>query len=74
MEENKEEKEEKKDIKIVSGDGSNLDITPVYNHITGEKYQTHKDKPKNIVIPKSNSKKSDDSKNSEDDTKEEEMQ
>ena len=37
-------------IKIVSGDGSSLDISPVYEHIEPEKPNTN-DKPKNIVIP-----------------------
>ena len=48
-----EEKEEKKDIEVISGDGSNLDITPVYDHISGENRNTNKEKPKNIVVPKS---------------------
>ena len=47
------EKEKKKKIEVISGDGSNLDITPVYDHISGENRNTKKEKPKNIVIPKS---------------------
>lgn len=43
--------EDEKDIKIVSGDGSNLEISPVYDHINaGTPKSTNK--PKNIVIPK----------------------
>ena len=42
--------DEKEDIEIVSGDGSTLDISPVYEHIEPGKPNT-KDKPKNIVIP-----------------------
>ena len=61
-----EEKEEKKDIEVISGDGSNLDITPVYDHINGEQRQTDKEKPKNIVIPKSNSDHPNNSNDSED--------
>ena len=42
--------EDKKDIKIVSGDGKNLDISPVYNHIDIEKPKDDKEKKK-IIIP-----------------------
>lgn len=42
---------DEKDIKIVSGDGSNLEISPVYDHINaGTPKSTNK--PKNIVVPK----------------------
>lgn len=51
--------EEKKDLEIVSGDGSNLDISPVYEHLNAVKPKSTKEKPKNIVIPKSNDKKDD---------------
>ena len=57
-----EEKEEKKEIEVVSGDGSNLDISPVYEHINAAKPKEGKDnKPKNIVIP--GKKKEEDSNN-----------
>ena len=46
-----EEKEDKKEIEVVSGDGSNLDISPVYEHIKVAKPQNRDKKPKNIVIP-----------------------
>ena len=47
--------EEKKEIKVVSGDGKDLDISPVYNHVNVNRTQQ---KPKkNIVIPKSKSEK-----------------
>ena len=49
--------EDKKDLKIVSGDGSNLDISPVYEHLNDVKPKSTKDKPKNIVIPKNQEKK-----------------
>lgn len=49
--------EEKKDLKIVSGDGSNLDISPVYDHLNAVKPKSTKEKPKNIVVPKSKDKK-----------------
>lgn len=51
--------EDKKDLQIVSGDGSNLDISPVYDHLNAVKPKSTKDKPKNIVVPKSQDKKED---------------
>ena len=54
--------EDKENIEIISGDGSTLDISPVYEHIKPEKPDTH-NKPKNIVIPIE--KKSDDSNKSD---------
>lgn len=44
--------EEKKNIEIVSGDGSNLNISPAYDHLNGETPKSTEKKPKNIVIPK----------------------
>ncbi len=49
--------EEKKNIEIVSGDGSNLDISPVYEHLDVETPKSSDKKPKNIVIPKVLTKK-----------------
>ena len=46
-----EEKQDKKEIDIVSGDGSNLDISPVYEHIAAAKPKNKNNKPKDIVIP-----------------------
>ena len=46
-----DKKDEKKEIEIVSGDGSNLDISPVYEHIDAAKPKNKDNKPKNIVIP-----------------------
>lgn len=45
--------ENKKDIEIVNGDGSNLDISHVYDHLNSGKPKCNDEKPKNIVIPKS---------------------
>lgn len=42
--------EDKKDIKIISGDGKDLDISPVYDHIDIEKPKEDKEKKK-IIIP-----------------------
>lgn len=55
--------EEKKDIKVVSGDGSNLDISPVYEHLNTGKPTSSDKKPTNIVIPKENISNSKDKKN-----------
>lgn len=46
-----EEKQDKKEIEIVSGDGSNLDISPVYEHIDAAKPKNKNKKPTNIIIP-----------------------
>lgn len=45
--------EEKKEIKIVTGNGKDLDISPVYDHIKINK-PSSREKKKDIVIPKSN--------------------
>lgn len=44
--------ENKKKIEIVNGDGSNLDISHVYDHLNTTKPKSSDEKPKNIVIPK----------------------
>ena len=46
--------ENKKNIEIVDGDGSNLDISHVYDHLNSGKPKCDEEKPKNIIIPKSN--------------------
>ncbi len=46
-----DEKENKKEIEVISGDGSNLDISPVYEHIEAAKPKSRDKKPQNIVIP-----------------------
>lgn len=46
----------KKDIKIVAGDGKDLDISPVYNHISSDKPKSANKSNKQIVIPKQNKK------------------
>lgn len=43
--------ENKKNIEIVDGDGSNLDISHVYDHLNPGKPKCDEKKPKNIVIP-----------------------
>lgn len=44
--------ESKKQIEIVSGDGSNLEFSHVYDHLNPGKPKCNDKKPKNIVIPK----------------------
>ncbi len=52
MDDEKENKKEnKKEIEVISGDGSNLDISPVYEHIEAAKPKSRDKKPQNIVIP-----------------------
>lgn len=43
---------ENNNIEVVSGDGSNLDISPVYENISAGKPNTKK--PSNVIIPKEN--------------------
>ncbi len=42
---------EKKDLEVVTGDGSNLNISPVYEDINVARPQPKDKKPKNIIIP-----------------------
>lgn len=51
---------EKKNLEVVSGDGSDLNISPVYDHLNAAKPKSAKEKPTCIVIPKETSKKQDD--------------
>lgn len=46
-----EKKEQSNDIQIVSGDGTDLDISPVYEHIEIEKPTNIEHNKKNIIIP-----------------------
>lgn len=41
----------KKEIEVINGDGSNLLISPVYDHIKDVKPKSKDKNPKNIVIP-----------------------
>lgn len=47
--------DEKKEIEIVSGDGSELDVSPVYEHLNAVKPKTkdENDKDRKIIIPES---------------------
>ena len=64
--------EEKKKLEVVSGDGSSLDISPVYEHLNVAKPKSTKEKPTSIVIPKETNKTSKNKKDDKDDTKKEE--
>ncbi len=44
--------DENKKIEIVNGDGSNLDISPAYDHLKVGTPNPSSKKPKNIVVPK----------------------
>ena len=46
-----DEKDNKKEIEVINGDGSNLDISPVYEHINAAKPKGKDNKPKNIIVP-----------------------
>ena len=48
--------EDKKNLEVVSGDGTNLKISPVYEHLNAENPKASKQKPKNIVVPKEKKK------------------
>ena len=52
-----ENDEEKRKIKVVTGDGNDLNISPVYDHIKSDIVPDNDGKKKDIVIPKSSSDK-----------------
>ena len=45
--------DENKKIEVVEGDGSNLNISPAYDHLNAGTPKPSSEKPKNIVVPKS---------------------
>ena len=58
-----DEDEKNKDIDVVSGDGTEIEISPVYDHIILDKPEK-KDKKEQIIIPKEiNSNKDNDEEN-----------
>ena len=59
--------EEKKNLEIISGDGSNLDISPAYDHLNATRPKSSSEKPTNIVIPKSKNSKDKDSEDEDED-------
>ena len=50
--------EEKKEIEIVSGDGTELEMSPVFEHLNAVKPKTknEEEKKKKIVIPEAKNK------------------
>ena len=49
--------EDNKELEVVSGDGTNLDISPVYEHINQGVPKNKK--PTNIIMPKESKKEED---------------
>ncbi len=54
--------DENKKIEVVNGDGSNLNISPAYDHLNAGTPTPSSKKPKNIVVPKSMKEKEEDGK------------
>lgn len=48
--------EKKKNLEVISGNGSNLNISPVYDYLNAGKPKSSKNKPTNIVVPKESNK------------------
>lgn len=57
--------DENKKIEVVEGDGSNLNISPAYDHLNAGTPTPASKKPKNIVVPKSMKKKEEEDKENE---------
>ncbi len=45
------------DIEVITGDGKNLNISPVYNHVKVDKPDIKRNKKKDIIVPKTKNKK-----------------
>ncbi len=45
-----------KKIEVVSGDGTNLEISPVYEHLNVAKPKTKEEKNKKVVVPREKKK------------------
>lgn len=61
------DEKENNEYEVVSGDGSNLNISPVYEHLNAGKPRNTEEK-KNIVIPKTTGNKDEDKKEENDDS------
>lgn len=48
--------DEPKEIEVVSGDGKDLDISPVYKHLSVAKPKPKNEKEKKIIIPEEKKK------------------
>ena len=51
---NNEDKKIPESIEVIQGDGKNLNISPVYDHIKDTEPKPSSKKPKKIIIPKKN--------------------
>ena len=58
--------DKKKDIEIINGDGTNLVISPVYEHINAAKPKSKDKNPKNIIVPGQKKEENDDDKKNSD--------
>lgn len=58
--------DKKKDIEIINGDGTNLIISPVYEHINAAKPKSKDKNPKNIIVPGQKKEENDDDKKNSD--------
>ena len=53
-----EEEEKRKELKVIAGDGTGLNISRAYEHVKDEEPDDiQSKKPKNIIVPKEISKK-----------------
>ncbi len=57
MSENEESKKQKREIQVVTGDGTDLNISPVYDHIKSSNTPSNDKNKEEIIIPKSSSDK-----------------
>ena len=48
---------ENRNIEVVEGDGSNLNISPAYDHLNAGTPTPSSKKPKNIIVPKEGKEK-----------------
>ena len=62
---------ENNEYEVVSGDGSNLNISPVYEHLNTSRPRCADGKLKNVVIPKATKNKNKDKKDDDSDSKNE---
>ena len=58
--------DKKKDLDIINGDGTNLVISPVYEHINAAKPKSKDKNPKNIIVPGQKKEENDDDKKNSD--------
>ncbi len=45
-----------KQIEVVNGDGKNLNISPIYKHLSIQKPKSKEEKKKDIIVPKEKKK------------------